>query len=319
MKSSEMNSSAVSFRRILLATDFGVASQAAFTAAANLCHEFGARLFILHVFEYGDPSLAAAGTTLPDLKRLYAEAQRSLNDCLEKAKQAGLSVEITMKFDAPAVAILNTIETKDIDLAVLGTNALHGFERMVFGSTAEKVLRSASCPVLTIGPHSRNAVHLSSPENPVVFATDFHSTTTNAIRYAEPFCESSGTHLHCIHVVPRSLETDSQGKIIPTVVTEALRHLAQCGAPSIDEPVIAVLSGSEVSNAVVDYASQHHARLIVLGVRKASMLAAHGPMHIPFRIISEASCPVLTIASPARRRPTLMAACVAEDNVCMVH
>ena len=48
--------------------------------------------------------------------------------------------------------ILEMIEAKKIDLAVLGTNALHGFERLVFGSTAEAVLRKAPCPVLTVGP-----------------------------------------------------------------------------------------------------------------------------------------------------------------------
>ena len=45
---------------------------------------------------------------------------------------------------------------KEIDLAVLGTNALHGFERLVFGSTAEAVLRKSPCPVLTVGPRVGN-------------------------------------------------------------------------------------------------------------------------------------------------------------------
>ena len=71
------------------------------------------------------------------------------------------------------------------------------------------------------------------------------------------------------------------------------------GRPGI--PVI--LNGQEISYAVVDYARQHNARLIVLGVRQASLLASHVPEHITYRIITEASCPVLTMAYGSATTP----------------
>jgi hypothetical protein len=64
----------------------------------------------------------------------------------------------------------------------------------------------------------------------------------------------------------------------------------------IDQPICATTFGSEVSYAVVDYAREKHAKMIVLGVRQASLLASHVPEHISYRIITEANCPVLTMA-----------------------
>ena len=68
----------------------------------------------------------------------------------------------------------------------------------------------------------------------------------------------------------------------------------------IDPPTCATTFGSEISYAVVDYAREHNAKMIVLGVRQASLLASHVPEHITYRIITEANCPVLTMAFASR-------------------
>jgi nucleotide-binding universal stress UspA family protein len=208
----------------------------------------------------------------------------------------------------PSLTILEAIISKDIDLAVLGTNALHGFERLIFGSTAEAVLRKATCPVLTVGPQVSDAAKAAQVEGPVIFATDFHLTTTQTIRYAAFFCRVMGAPLHCLHVLPRTVEGGSRSHIIPQIMTEALQHVATENGTTIDPPVCAITYGSEISNAVVDYAKQHKAKLIVLGVRQASMGASHIPAHIAFRIITEAPCPVLTMAVASQPHATFAAA-----------
>jgi nucleotide-binding universal stress UspA family protein len=211
----------------------------------------------------------------------------------------------------PSVTILETLTSDAIDLAVLGTNALHGFERLVFGSTAEVVLRKASCPVLTVGPQASNARRASQIKSPVVFATDFHLTTTHAICYASAICKVTRSPLHCLHVLPRTLEGGSRRHDVTLqIMTEALKHVANESGTTIDPPVCAITYGSEISNAVVDYARQQKAKLIVLGVRQASIVASHVPAHIAYRIITEASCPVLTMAFASQPHATLAAACL---------
>lgn len=229
--------------------------------------------------------------TLVDQRRTSLEALR------QQAADARISCETLLENGVAETTILDIVVARQIDLAILGTSALHGFERLVFGSTAESVLRRATCPVLTVGPQVAHPVDaFSAPEGPVVFATDFHGTTVGAIRYAARIAQVTASPLHCLHVLPRTIETSGESHIVPGIMSEALKQVAgECGIV-LDAPVCATTYGSEVSYAVVDYAKQQKARLIVLGVRQASLLASRLPEHIAYRIITEAPCPVLTMA-----------------------
>jgi nucleotide-binding universal stress UspA family protein len=285
------------FHRVLLATDFSPASQAAFSTALDTCTALGTSLLLLHVFEYAEPAPPETGGLLIELQALREHCGNTLEDMRLQAEQSGILCETLLEPGVASSLILEVIAAQGIDLAILGTNALHGFERLVFGSTAEAVLRKAPCPVLTVGPrvaHHDNAA--GKADGPVIFATDFDFTTIHAIRYAARFASLGGSPLHCLHVLPRTLEAGSQCEIVPAIMSEALQQVAAESGVLIEAPTCATTFGSEISYAVVDYAREHHARLIVLGVRQASLLASHVPEHITYRIITEANCPVLTMA-----------------------
>jgi nucleotide-binding universal stress UspA family protein len=158
------------------------------------------------------------------------------------------------------------------------------------------VLRKAPCPVLTVGPHASNSEKALQSVGPVLFATDFHFTTIHAIRFAASFSQLTASPLHCLHVMPRTLEACIQCQVVPAIMSEALQQLANESGVVVETPICATTYGSEVSCAVVDYARQHNAKLIVLGVRKASLEASETHLHIAYRIITEAPCPVLTMA-----------------------
>ena len=285
-----------SFERLLVATDFSAASQAAFRTGLETCAAVGASLVILHVFEYAEATPPETGGLLLELQVLREKSRDSLEDLRQQATQAGVECETIMETGTPSSIILDVVDQKKIDLAVLGTNALHGFERLVFGSTAEAVLRKSPCPVLTVGPRVSNCGETYVADGPVIFATDFDFTTIHAIRYAACFANLNGSPLHCLHVLPRTLEAGTQSEIVPSIMSEALQQLAAESGVVIDPPTCATTFGSEISYAVVDYARQHKAKMIVLGVRQASLLATHDPEHITYRIITEANCPVLTMA-----------------------
>ncbi len=299
-----------SFNKVLLATDFSAASQAAFQTALDVCTAFQASLSILHVFEYANAIPPETGGQLLEFDSFYESARSSLDRLVQEARRSGVACEATLGSGIPSVTIRETITSNAVDLAIRGTNALHGFERLVFGSTAEVVLRKASCPVLTVGPQASNAPRADQIKSPVVFATDFHLTTTHAICYAAAICKATRSPLHCLHVLPRTLEGGPRRHITLQIMTEALKHVANESGITIDPPVCAIRYGSEISNAVVDYARQQKAKLIVLGVRQASMATSHVPAHIAYRIITEASCPVLTMAFASQPHTALVAACL---------
>jgi len=285
-----------SFNRLLVATDFSPASEAALRIALDNCSALGASLVILHVFEHAEPGQPETGGLLIELQALRERCADTLEEMRRQAEQAGVPCETILEAGVAPSLILDVIETKSIDLVVLGTNPLHGFERLVFGSTAEAVLRKANCPVLTVGPRVTQCAKACTPDGPIIFATDFDFTTIHAIRYAARFANLKEAPLHCLHVLPRTLEAGSQCEIVPSIMSEALQQVAAESGVIIDPPTCATTFGSEISNAVVNYAREKHAKLIVLGVRQASLLASHVPEHITYRIITEANCPVLTMA-----------------------
>ncbi len=285
-----------SFDRLLVATDFTPASQAAFRTALDNCVALGASLVILHVCEYPQVGPPETGGFLIEQQVLCEQCKNGLDELRQQAEKAGVPCEGILTHGVAASSILEVIQAKGIDLAVLGTNALHGFERLVFGSTAEAVLRKSPCPVLTVGPRVAQCAKTCKADGPIIFATDFDFTTIHAIRYAARFSTLDAAPLHCLHVLPRTLEAGSQCEIVPSIMSEALQQVAAESGVIIDPPTCATTFGSEISYAVVDYAREKHAKLIVLGVRRASLLASHVPEHITYRIITEANCPVLTMA-----------------------
>ncbi len=290
------NDTMPSFDRLLVATDFSAASQAACRTAIDTCLALRASLVILHVFRPPEAGDQAPDGQAPDSKALYDSCQASLEELRSQAVQAGVQCEAILGRGKPTATILETISAKKIDLAIMGTSALHGLERIVFDSTTEAVLRKAPCPVLTVGPHAMSSEKALQSVGPVIFATDFHFTTIHAMRFAACFSQLTASPLHCLHVMPRTLEACTQCQVVPSIMSEALQQLANESGLVVGAPICATTYGCEVSCGVVDYAREQKAKLIVLGVRKASLEASQTHLHIAYRIITEAPCPVLTMA-----------------------
>jgi nucleotide-binding universal stress UspA family protein len=292
------NDTMPTFDRLLVATDFSVASQAACRTAIDTCLALRASLVILHVFRPVEDTAQQTGGQKQEAekKALQDKCRAALEELRSEAVQAGVECEVILGTGNPTATILATIAARKIDLTIMGTSALHGLERIVFDSTTEAVLRKAPCPVLTVGPHASNSEKALQSVGPVLFATDFHFTTIHAIRFAASFSQLTASPLHCLHVMPRTLEACIQCQVVPAIMSEALQQLANESGVVVETPICATTYGSEVSCAVVDYARQHNAKLIVLGVRKASLEASETHLHIAYRIITEAPCPVLTMA-----------------------
>lgn len=82
------------------------------------------------------------------------------------------------------------------------------------------------------------------------------------------------------------------------------------GGPKSDAASCNVIYNSEISHAIVDYAKDHKAAFIVLGVRHGPVLSSHLPPYLTYRMIATAPCPVLTVSPEAARRTSGSAASV---------
>jgi nucleotide-binding universal stress UspA family protein len=140
---------------ILVPVDFSPHAEHAFTYAATLAERFGAKLALLYVV---DDSFATGGWSseiyvpnVPELmQNLIADADRRLATLKASAAALGLKAETAVIRGRPAHAIVEHAQNGGFDLIVMGTHGRTGMSHVVIGSVAERVLRKAPCPVLTV-------------------------------------------------------------------------------------------------------------------------------------------------------------------------
>ena len=150
--------------RILVPTDFSATSDAALDFAKTIATTFGASLHLLHVFE--DPFVPGAfavdtyAPLSPDMRAsLLDDAASRLAHRLPPADKGRFNGTTEIVAGVGAIAIVNYARDHDIDLIVMGTHGRTGMAHLLIGSVAERVVRTASCPVLTVHKEGRVVTH----------------------------------------------------------------------------------------------------------------------------------------------------------------
>jgi nucleotide-binding universal stress UspA family protein len=145
------------FTRILVPTDFSEPSDAALEYAKELAARFGASLHLLHVVEEPFVVGIAAERYVPESPEitatLRADAEFRLAERLTEAERAKLRATSEVLTGPSAPTIVNAARDLAIDLIVMGTHGRTGIAHAIMGSVAERVVRAAQCPVLTV--HTR--------------------------------------------------------------------------------------------------------------------------------------------------------------------
>lgn len=144
---------------ILVAADFSGCSEDAFQLARSLARDYGARLVVVHIAT--PPPLVTPGELEKALQRpdgYRADLERRLRSVY--AADTSEHIEYRVGAGDPAAEILHLAVELRSDLLVMGTHGRTGVGRLLMGSVAEKVVRQASCPVVTL---RASADHLSSP------------------------------------------------------------------------------------------------------------------------------------------------------------
>jgi universal stress protein A len=145
----------VDIHHILAPTDFSDYSKKALSDALELAQTFGAKLSLLHVIEpppyplEGFAPLAVGTDLLGDLEQ---QASTALAQVLPDAQEATVEVTRAVAIGSPSQTIVETAEAEHVDLIVMATHGRTGLSHLLIGSVAERVVRTAPCPVLTIRP-----------------------------------------------------------------------------------------------------------------------------------------------------------------------
>ena len=154
----------VEIRHILCPIDFSDTSRHALEHAVAIAKWYGSHITALHVMNPAflpEPPILFADFSGPvPTEADRAALQMRLRDWLQLASAAGLQTDVRLEEGKPAPHVLGCATSLPADLIVMGTHGRGGFERFMLGSVAEKVVRNAACPVLTVPPPAVTAGQL---------------------------------------------------------------------------------------------------------------------------------------------------------------
>ena len=142
------------FKRILVPTDFSPPSDAALEYARSVAARYGASLHLLHVAEDPYRAFYSADVFVPEIEGLREEVlsdtEKRLKNQLRPSDVAELHATAESIIGTPAGSIVEYAGGHNVDLIVMGTHGRGGMSHLLMGSVAERVVRTATCPVLTV-------------------------------------------------------------------------------------------------------------------------------------------------------------------------
>jgi len=139
----------IDLRRILVATDFGETSTAALQYGVGLAQRFDAELYLFHAIDHQSDAVDAE-YPVGLLETMHNTAHDHLRRLVSADELCELEPHCAVRVGPAADEIVRYANDCDVDLIVMGTHGREGMMRALMGSVAEKVVRRARCPVLTI-------------------------------------------------------------------------------------------------------------------------------------------------------------------------
>ena len=300
----------IPIRRILCPLDFSRFSRHALEQAVALARESGAVVSALHVFSVApvaDLVVAGAPTAIEPLRGTAPNRAALLSELREftgDVDTAGVTLRTAIDGGDPVARIFDHAVDEAADLIVMGTHGRTGFERLLLGSVAEKVLRKAPCPVLTVPPRA------ISPKQGLTFANilcavDFSAASLRALEYAASIAAPGGPGITVLNVVELFAEGAGLREEVALdtpsfragLSRSALERLHDTIPPAVRArcPVTEVVTMGKAWKEILRVAAEEGADVIVLGVqgRNTADLFLFGST--TQHVVRQAACPVLTI------------------------
>jgi len=297
-------------RQVLCATDFSPASQPAWQAAQRLGRLFGAEVVLVHVMPL--IPIPIEGYFPP---RMYQEmvdgarreAEAGLDGWLGPAREAGLKVRGRLAEGAPAGRILEVAREENSDLVVVGTHGRTGLGRVLLGSVADRLVRTASGPVLTV--RSLPTAAAGSPGlTRILYVTDFSPAARAAWPWVLALAEASGAAVDLGHVTIQPVPDRHLSPALLGQMAQLLEEHAQTEAERFLQDAdrtwpgrlarnrVQVLIGhGVVGDQITHWAQARGADVIVMGTHGWSGLLRWMLGSVAHHVIQTAPCPVLTI------------------------
>ena len=297
----------LSFKNVLLATDFSPISDTAIPYAAAICRRFGGTLHTVHVLSDTAVIMMTGGVDYVSMATLYDDAIAEAKEKLQHIADGFEGIQHREYVQQGQIwkNLAAVVEENDIDLIILGTHGRTGLGKLLLGSVAEDILRHAPCPVLTIGPHVSarerfpgytGKAHDIAPRGlevkQIVFGTNFGQNAALVAQTAFSLADEFHARLTMLHVMEDYTQLGTQ----PGPIQDSLRRLEDL-IPSdvclqfVPEELVEFGSAHE---RILKVSADRDADLIVIGTRP-EVGTTHLPWTTTHQVIAHAKCPVLTV------------------------
>jgi len=291
--------------RILCPVDLSDASQPAIEHAVVMARWYKAAITALHVtnpivIPSTDFAVVGYGPSVALTDDEIAEARQRVMDSFSAWQP--IAVDVLIDTGHPAIRILERAAALPADLIVIGTHGHGGFERLVLGSVTEKILRKATCPVMTVPPRAHTTSQL--PFKRLLCPVDFSSSSLAALEYAFSLAKEGDAELTILHVFEwlpdgepltnRHFAVPEYRREIEHEYGEKLQALAPDSAGTWCRPTTRIAHG-KAYREILTAASQDGVDLIVMGVHGGNALDAMLFGSTTNQVVRRATCPVLTL------------------------
>ena len=293
----------IELRSVLVATDLTESADKALEHGIAIARHYHATLDIVHI-------VSSLGFTLagPDAVQLAAEIterdlDRHVNQLMASGKLNGIEVRpIVLKGNIDE-QMESFVRAQCVDMIVVGTHGRQGMARLLFGSVAQLISKSCSCPVLTVGPHSP-VPWLDNPADspkPLLFATAFDKASARAMPYAISMANDFERQLFILHVMPphhtyllnKDRAAHDEKEMSALAQLKALTH----PGAALKRAANLLVEFCDPADGILRTASRIHAGAIIMGAHRdpLSDLTVRLAWPISHRVNLEAKCPVLTV------------------------
>jgi len=290
--------------RILCPVDFSEFTAPAVAHALRLARWFDARVELLHVIARAPYPMADGGMIqFPEtIEGLRGQATRDLDKLVAPLLAEGVTIETNIREGDAWHAILDEAAAWPADLIVMGTHGRSGFEHLLLGSVAQKVLRRATCPVLTVGhvvPHLRKGPLFRR----ILCAADLTEASERTLETALSLATENDARITLLHVIA-SLPGPDDARAVPETaplritLTELAHARLSKAVPDAARRFCEVSERVETGTPwreILRVASELDADLIVMGAHTRGAVGRMLFGSTASHIVRQATCPVLVV------------------------
>jgi nucleotide-binding universal stress UspA family protein len=316
-----MSPDKLNIRNILVPLDFSGFARQALTCAVPMARAYRAKISFVHVVSPAAPLASMPGgtaympaTIVPSqTDNLVKVSQTHLDELAAYLLQEEVRGRAIVCEGNPAYEVVAAAQSLKADLIVLSNTGRSGLKRVVLGSTAERIVRHAHCPVLTVRRQSSGpAMRLLSLETPlyperlpwrrILVPLDFSLTSLRALNVAVLLAKQSGARLLLLNVVePNPYATGMEGAVLvmpdATIARNAKQQLPQVARRFIPKSVRAtsLVARGRAADVIVETAEEKGVDLIVLSTHGHTGLERMLMGSTAEQVVRQAKCPVLVV------------------------